>query len=87
MRAFGTGTKAWLLSSALLFSCPAIVDSAQAAQSGKSGNDALKPTASYGPHAIGSHVSSDGKVSPSVVAGRDAVLCFLRSLCAAGFRY
>jgi len=66
MRTFGAGTKAWLLSSALLFSCPAIVDSAQAAQSG---DDVLKPTASYRPHAIGSHISLDSKVSPSVVLG------------------
>jgi surface antigen len=63
MRALGTGTKAWLLSSALLFSCLATVDSAQAAQSG---DDALKPTASYRPHAIGSHISWDSKLSPSV---------------------
>jgi hypothetical protein len=64
MRAFRTGTKACLLSSALLFSCPAIVDSAQAAQSG---DEALKPTASYRPHAIGSHIAWDTKLSPTVM--------------------
>ncbi len=77
MRTFGTGTKAWLLSSALLFSCPAIVVSAQAAESGHSGEDALKPTASYRPHAISSRISFDNKVSPSVVLGatRSYVSC------------
>ena len=32
MRAFEAGTKAWLLGSALLFSCPLIVNAAQAAE-------------------------------------------------------
>ncbi len=77
MRTFGTGTKAWLLSSTLLFSCSAIVGSAQAAQAGHSGDDALKPTASYRPHAIGSQISLDSKVSPTVVLGatRSYVSC------------
>jgi surface antigen len=66
MRAFGTGTKACLLSSALLFSCPVIADSAQAAESGRYERDALKPTASYHPHAIGSRIAWDGKVSPTI---------------------
>ncbi len=64
MRAFGTGTTAWFLSSAILFSCPAVVDSARAAQSS---DEALKPTASYRPHAISSHMSLDSKLSPSVM--------------------
>lgn len=66
MRAFGTGTKAWLLSSALLFSCPIIVSSGHAAQSGRDQHGALKPTASYHPHAIGSRVAWGGKVSPTM---------------------
>jgi hypothetical protein len=44
MRAFGTGSKAWLLGSALLFSCPLIIDSAQADQ--QHGAEGLKPTVS-----------------------------------------
>jgi CHAP domain len=56
MRALGTGPKAWLLGSALLFTCPVVVDSAQAAPSGPNERDALKPTVSYHPHAIGSHL-------------------------------
>src|ERR1700760_1919724 len=62
MRAFGTGTKALLLSSTLLFSSLLIVDRGQAAQSG---DEALRPTASYRPHAINSH-SWDAKLSPTV---------------------
>jgi surface antigen len=74
MRAFETGTKAWLLSSALLFSCPVIADSAQAAQFG---DDALKPAASHRPNAISSHNSWDSKLSPSVTldATRSYVSC------------
>jgi surface antigen len=68
MRALGTGPKAWLLGSALLFSCPVIVDSAQAAQSGPNERDVLKPTVSYHPHAIGSHLA--WRATPAVhVAG------------------
>jgi hypothetical protein len=44
MRAFGTGSKAWLLGSALLFSCPLLIDSAQADQNGQQGSRGLKPT-------------------------------------------
>jgi hypothetical protein len=44
MRAFGTGSKAWLLGSALLFSCPLVIDIARADQPGQYGSAGLKPT-------------------------------------------
>jgi surface antigen len=55
MRVGGLGTKAWLLSSALLLSCPFLVDNAQAAQHGRPGHVSLKPTASYRTHLLRSH--------------------------------
>jgi surface antigen len=62
MRTVGTGTKAWLLGSALLFSCPMVVNAAQPMPPGRSG---LKPTETFQPHPInnrmtlanGTHVS------------------------------
>jgi hypothetical protein len=67
MRALGTGTKAWLLGSALLFSFP-VVGSAQAAQSDRYERDTLKPTASYHPHALGSHAAWRDKTSHTQAA-------------------
>ncbi len=64
MRGWATGTKAWLLGSALLFSCPLLVDAAQAAQHGRHGHTGAKPVASVHGHAgtrgklaYGAHVS------------------------------
>jgi hypothetical protein len=54
MRLFGTGTKAWLLGSAILFSCPLLVDSAQADQHGQQGSEGWKPTVSLHEQAISS---------------------------------
>lgn len=54
MQAFGTGTKAWLLGSALLFSCPLVIDTAQAAQHSRHNDPTLKPTASLRAHPIAS---------------------------------
>lgn len=45
MRAWGTGTKAWLLSSALLFGCPIVAVSAQAAQHDRHSHSTAKPAA------------------------------------------
>jgi surface antigen len=44
------GTKAWLLSSALLLGCPFLVDNAQAAQHERHGHAVLKPTVAYRTH-------------------------------------
>jgi surface antigen len=44
MRGSGTGSKALLLGSALLFSCPLLIDTAQADQNGRPGSGELKPT-------------------------------------------
>lgn len=44
MRAFGAGTKAWLLGSALLFGCPSLTSTAHAADNGHGASDGLKPT-------------------------------------------
>jgi surface antigen len=63
MRALGTGTKALLLGSTLLFSSQLIVDPAKAADSG---DEVLRPTASYRMHAINPHSSGDIKLSPTV---------------------
>jgi hypothetical protein len=57
MWAFGTGTKAWLLGSALLFSCPFVADGAQAAQYDPTGSSAVKPTVSLHAHLIGTHMT------------------------------
>lgn len=51
MRALGTGTKAWLLSSALLFSCSMLAGNAAAADS-RSGRAMIRPTASFPMHPI-----------------------------------
>jgi surface antigen len=63
MRPFGTGSTAWFLGSALLFSCPLVIDSAQAEQPGSGGwkptvsmqGQAVSPRASFG---RGAHVSN-----------------------------
>jgi surface antigen len=57
MRAFGTGTKAWLLGSALLLGCPLVTDAAQAAQHDRHNNSTLKPTASLRAHPVGSRAT------------------------------
>jgi surface antigen len=73
MRAFGAGTKAWLLGSALLFSCPLIVDGAQAAEHNRHEHTGLKPTESLQAHPIGTRttVARGARVSRAMhVAGR-----------------
>ncbi len=78
MRAFGAGTKAWLLGSALLFGCPSLIDTAQAAQNSRDGSEGLKPTApmhgglisSRAPYAHGVHSSSAMYHSGRQVAAR-----------------
>ena len=52
MRAFGAGTKAWLFGSALLFSCPLMVDGVQAAEQSRQSHGGLKPTESFLAHTI-----------------------------------
>ena len=53
MRVVGTGTKAWLLGSALLLSCTFIVANAEAAQHNRSGKG--RPTVSLQSHQISMH--------------------------------
>jgi surface antigen len=57
MRAFGTGTTAWLLGSALLLSCPFVVHSAQAAQYGQTSVAAVQPTVALRGHLISTHMT------------------------------
>jgi surface antigen len=54
MRALGTGTKAWFLSSALLFSCPVIVQAAQPSEQGHAG---VKPTETFRPRPINTQMT------------------------------
>ena len=90
MRAFGTGTKAWLLGRRSCSVVRLIVDSAQAAQTG---DDTLKPTAvlpsarDRHPHdAAMAHIAGHA-FRQRVRAGTRAFRHFLRSLCAAGVRH
>jgi hypothetical protein len=66
MRSVGTGTKAWLLSSALLFSCGGFVAKAEASPHRHSGK--LRPTASYHSHSINTltTLASGARVSHAV---------------------
>jgi CHAP domain len=57
MRTLRTGTKAWLLSTALLFSYPLLAENAEAAQPDQSGNTGIKPTASFSPPLISTHTT------------------------------
>jgi surface antigen len=57
MRVFGTGVKAWLLGSAILFSCPLLVDNAEAAQHERHSHPTVKPTISYRARSIGTHAT------------------------------
>jgi surface antigen len=74
MRVFRTGTKAWLLGSALLFSCPLVFEGgAQAQQPASHDHAGLKPTASFHAHPIATHAWR-AHVSPAMhFAGRRGV--------------
>jgi hypothetical protein len=68
MRAFGTGPKVWLLSSAFLFSGPLIVCAgAQANPSGEGDHGALKPTVSHRARAIVAHVAAGAEEGAQTV--------------------
>jgi surface antigen len=56
MRGARTGTKAWLLSSALLFACPLLLEPAQAAQYSRRAIVTPWQTAVYTTHLNGSHL-------------------------------
>jgi surface antigen len=66
-----TGTKAWLLSSALLFSWPLLADNAEAAQTGQPAHGMIKPTASFQAYHVNGRVSftSGARVSHAMHRG------------------
>jgi surface antigen len=68
MRKLGTGTKSWLLSSALLFSYPLMAAQAQTAPQGGHSHEALGSAASYAAHGAGprSTVASGARVSQAM---------------------
>src|ERR1700744_3700200 len=69
MRASRAGTKAWLLGSALLFSCPMLAANAHADQRGH-GPSSLKPTASFRTHKLAWAVPRGTHLSNAMYFGR-----------------
>jgi hypothetical protein len=71
MRALATGTTSWLLSSALLFSCPLLVGKADAGQHSRSSGASIKPSASLRAHPINTRMSlaQDTRPSDDALAG------------------
>jgi surface antigen len=73
MRAYGMGTKTWILSSALLFSCPIMINGAHASQSERHANVAVQPTVSPDVHSISTRtgLASGAKISQTLhIAGK-----------------
>lgn len=70
MRVFGTGTKVWLLSSAILFACPIVVDSAQAAQDNAQGRKASHASSAWPAHQIASHAAFSHAAIPHSAMAR-----------------
>jgi hypothetical protein len=67
MRSSRTGTKAWLLSSVLLFSCPLLAGNAHAGQHNRSGDAASRQSASFGLYPVTARLSfgPDGRLTRS----------------------
>jgi hypothetical protein len=63
MRPSRTGTTSWLVGSALLFSCPIIIQQAQAAQHQHAAPASIKPSASLQAHPIGNRVALESGVA------------------------